>query len=81
MGRSSLGKGDTLWRILKRFRMQDYRPMSTLMITNWRKIDASEGATVDPTLYRKRIGSLVCLDNRRPTICFRQHSHLIHGGT
>lgn len=38
--------------IMKRFRVQDCRPMSMLMITNWNKIDASDDKDVEPTLYR-----------------------------
>ena len=56
--------------ILKRFRMQDCKPMATPMITNWKKIDASEDTEVDPTLYRQLIGSLMYLVNTRPDICF-----------
>jgi len=50
--------------------MQDCRPMSTPMITNWKKIDASDDKDVDPTLYRRLIGSLMYLVNTRPDICF-----------
>jgi hypothetical protein len=44
--------------------------MSTPMVTNWKKIDASKQEAVDPTLYRKWIGSLMYLVNTRPNICF-----------
>eukprot|EP00253_Pinus_taeda_P032195 PITA_32195 len=50
--------------------MQDYKPMATPMIANWKKIDASEDKDVDPTLYRQLIGSLMYLVNTRPTICY-----------
>ena len=50
--------------------MEDCRPMSTLMVTNWKKLHASEGELVDPTLYRQLIGSLMYLVNSRPYLCF-----------
>lgn len=37
---------------LKRFKMQDCRPMVTPMITNWKNVDASWDKEVDPTLLR-----------------------------
>jgi len=44
--------------------------MATPMITNWKKIDASEDKDVNPTLYRQLIGSLMYLVNTRPDICY-----------
>eukprot|EP00253_Pinus_taeda_P029991 PITA_29991 len=69
-GEIFLGQGRYATEILKRFRMEDCRPMATPMITNWKKIDASEDKDVDPTLYRKLIGSLMYLFNTRPNICY-----------
>jgi hypothetical protein len=69
-GEIFLGQGKYTVEILKRFRMQDCRPMSTPMVTNWKKIDASKQEAVDPTLYRQLIGSLMYLVNTRPNICF-----------
>eukprot|EP00253_Pinus_taeda_P016990 PITA_16990 len=40
------------------------------MITNWKKIDASEDKDVDPTLYRQLIGSPMYLVNTRVDICY-----------
>eukprot|EP00253_Pinus_taeda_P009141 PITA_09141 len=65
-----LGQGRYTTKILKRFRMQDCRPMATPMITNWKKINALEDKEVDPTLYRQLIGSLMYLVNTRLDICF-----------
>ena len=50
--------------------MGDNRPMTTPMITNRKKLHASESQLVDPTLYRRLIGSLMYLVNTRPDICF-----------
>eukprot|EP00253_Pinus_taeda_P001613 PITA_01613 len=44
-----------------RFRMEDYRPMSTSMITNLKKLSASKGELVDPALYKQLIGSVMYL--------------------
>ena len=69
-GEIFLGQGRYATEILKRFKMEDCRPMATPMITNWKKIDASEDKNVDPTLYRQLIGSLMYLVNTRPDICY-----------
>jgi hypothetical protein len=50
--------------------MGDSRPMTTPMITNWKKLHASKSQLVDSTLYRQLIGSLMYLVNTRPDICF-----------
>eukprot|EP00253_Pinus_taeda_P027457 PITA_27457 len=64
------GAGKYIVDILSRFHMEDCRPMSTPMITNWKKLHASDSELVDPTLYRQLIGSLMYLVNTRPDICF-----------
>eukprot|EP00253_Pinus_taeda_P034522 PITA_34522 len=69
-GEIFLGKGRYATNILKRFKMQDCRSMASPMITNWKKIDASEDKEVDPTFYRQLIGSLMYLVNTRPDIFF-----------
>eukprot|EP00253_Pinus_taeda_P017848 PITA_17848 len=69
-GEIFLGQGRYATEILKRFKMEDCRPMATPMITNWKKIDASEDKDVDPTLYRQLIGSLIYLGNTRPNISY-----------
>ncbi|GLJ52115.1 hypothetical protein SUGI_1108460 [Cryptomeria japonica] len=51
-GEIFLGQGKYCFEILKRFRMEDCKAMSTPMITNWRKVDTSKEKDVDPTLYR-----------------------------
>jgi hypothetical protein len=50
--------------------MEDSRPMTTPMITNWKKLHAFESQLVDSTLYRQLIESLMYLVNTKPDICF-----------
>ena len=69
-GHIFLGQGRYTFDILSCFQMADCRPMSTPMITNWKKLHAFEIELVDPTLYRQLIGSLMYLVNTRPDICF-----------
>ena len=69
-GHIFLGQGKYAVDILRRFEMEDCRPMSTPMITNLKKLVASESELVDPTLYRQLIGSLMYLVNTRPDISF-----------
>jgi hypothetical protein len=56
--------------ILHKFRMMDYRPMSTPLVTNWRKIDASDSNTIDPIIYRQLIGLLMYMVNTQLNIGF-----------
>eukprot|EP00253_Pinus_taeda_P006445 PITA_06445 len=51
-GEIFLGQGRYAPNFLKRFRMQDCKPMATPMIINWKNIDASEEKEANPTLYR-----------------------------
>ena len=69
-GEIFLGQGRYTTQILKRFQMEDCRPLTAPMITNWKKIDTSEDDEADPTLYRQLIGSLMYLVNTRPDICY-----------
>jgi hypothetical protein len=50
--------------------MGNYWPMSTPMITNWKKLHASKSELVDSTLYHQLIGSLMYLVDNMPDICF-----------
>lgn len=63
-----LGQGKYYIEILRKFGMEDCGAMSTPMITNCRKIDASKEMDVDPTLYRRLIGSLMHWFNTKPDI-------------
>jgi hypothetical protein len=70
IGRDLPGQGKYTLEILKRFRMQDSRPMATPMVTNLKKIDSSASELADSRQYRQLIGSLMYLVNTRPDICF-----------
>eukprot|EP00253_Pinus_taeda_P030260 PITA_30260 len=69
-GHFFLGQGKYIADILSRFHMEDYKPMSTPMITNWKKLHTFDSKLVDPTLYRQLIGCLMYLVNTQPYICF-----------
>jgi hypothetical protein len=60
--------------ILCRFRMTDCRPMSTPLVTNWRKIGAPDSKIVDPTVYCQLIGALMYLVNTQSHISFAVNS-------
>eukprot|EP00253_Pinus_taeda_P004395 PITA_04395 len=69
-GEIFLGEGKYTIKILKRFHMQDCKPVIAPLVTNWRKVDASRAKRVHATLYRKLMGSLMYLVNMRSDICF-----------
>jgi hypothetical protein len=69
-GEIFLEQGKYTLEILKRFRMQDSRPMATPTVTKLKKIDSSVSELAYPRLYRQLIGSLMYLVNTRPNICF-----------
>jgi hypothetical protein len=73
-GRFFLGQGKYTVEILRSFRMTGCRPMSTPLVKNWRKIDASDSKTIDSTVYRKLIGSLMYLVNTQLDIGFGVNS-------
>jgi hypothetical protein len=58
--------------ILMRFHMMDCKSMATPMETNLKKLSdsASYSNLVDPTMYRRLIGSLMYLVNTKLDICF-----------
>ena len=51
-GHIFLGQGKYAVDILSRFQMEDCRPMSTPMVTKWKKLSASDCQLVDATVYR-----------------------------
>lgn len=74
-GEISLRQEKYFTKILRRFEMEDFRALSTPMITNWRKVDTySKEKDVDPTLYKQLIDSLMYLVNTKPNISFAMNS-------
>ena len=73
-GHIFLGQRKYTIDILRRFRIEDCRPMSAPMITNWKKLHASEGELVDPTLYHQLIRSLMYLVKTQPDMCFAMNT-------
>jgi hypothetical protein len=69
-GHLFLGQGKYVADVLSRSQMEDCRPMSTPMVTNWKNLSASDSQLVDATIYRRLIESFMYLVNTRPDICF-----------
>jgi hypothetical protein len=65
-----LSQGKYAVEILKRFEMMDCKSMPTPMVTNLKLLSDTSSETVDVTMYRQMIGSLMYLTNTRPDICF-----------
>ena len=66
----SLGQGKYTMEILKKFRMLDYKVIATPMESNLKRLCDASSESVDATMYRQMIGSLMYLTNKRPDICF-----------
>jgi hypothetical protein len=60
-GHIFLGQGKYVADILSKFQMEDCRPISTPMVTNWKNLSASVSQLVDATRCRLLIGSLMYL--------------------
>ena len=73
----SLGQGKYAIDILKRFRMMDYKAMSTPMSSNLKLLSFSSSELVDAMMYRQ----MIYLTNTRPYIFFvvntLRHVHLM----
>ena len=54
--------------------MVDCKPMAIPLVSNQRKIDETGLDRFDPTLYRRLIGLLMYLLNKRPDISFAVNS-------
>ena len=66
----SLGQGKYAVDILKRFRMMECKGMTTPMASNLKLLSVSSLESVNSTMYRQMICSLMYLTNTRPHICF-----------
>ena len=77
----SLGQGKYAVEILKRFGMMDCKAMATLMASNLKLSSDASSKSVDSTMYRQMICSLMYLTDTRPDICFvvntLRHVHLM----
>lgn len=73
-GEIFLGQGKYGPKILRRFHMQDCRPVTMPLVIDQRKMDTSRSEQVDPSLYQQLIGSLMYLVNTWPDICFPVNS-------
>jgi hypothetical protein len=65
-----LNQGKYVVEIPKRFGMLDCKATDTPMVLNLNLLQYTTSETVDVTLYRQMVGSLMCLTNTRLDICF-----------
>jgi hypothetical protein len=65
-----LNQGKYTVEILKRFDMLECKPMKIPMEAKLKLLVVTSSDLIDATLYRRIIGSLMCLTNTRPDICF-----------
>ena len=63
-----LDQGKYVINIIRKFGMMENKPMMTAMVTNLKKLRCLESNPVDPTCYRKLLGSLMYMVNTRPNI-------------
>ena len=77
----SLGKGKYAVEILKRFKNMDCKAMTTTMASNLKLLSVASSNSVNATMYRQMICSLMYLTNTRPDFCFAmntlRHVHLM----
>ena len=65
-----LSQGKYNVEILKRFGMMDCKSMTMPMMMHLKLLSDTSSETVDATLYKQMIGSLMYLTNTRPNISF-----------
>jgi hypothetical protein len=56
--------------VLKRFRMDNCNPANTPIVTGTQLSKSDKGGDINPTLYKKLIGSLMYLTTTRPDIMY-----------
>jgi hypothetical protein len=56
-----LSQGKYIVEILQRFGMMDYKSMATPMMINMKLLSDSSSDLMDPTMYKRLIGSLMYL--------------------
>ena len=54
--------------MLKKFKMEESKPVSSPMVTGWNLSKDDEYLEVDHTMYRSMIGSLLYVTNKRPDV-------------
>ena len=74
MDRISLGQGKYAVEILKRFKMMDYKSMTTPMASNLKLLSVDSSDSIDSMMYHQMIGSLIYLTNTRPNICLAMNT-------
>ena len=65
-----LSQGKYAVDILKKFKMLDHKAIATPMELNLKLLCDASSESIDATMYRQMIGSLMYLTNMRPYICF-----------
>ena len=55
--------------LLKKFRMENYKPVPTPVATSTKLSKDDEGSDVNPTLFKRLVGSLMYLTTARRALC------------
>ena len=70
----SLGQGKYVVEILKRFGMMDCKAIARPMASNLKLLSDSSSESINATMYRQMICSLMYLTNMRPDIFFAMNT-------